>query len=148
MEIKKWNEVLKRNHPPKKALKNSVMAFISGGLIGLVAQIGKVLLMEYFVIESTTASSYMIACIIIIASITTGLGWYKKIAQYCGAGLFIPITGFSNALTSAALEGKSEGFIYGIGSKMFSLAGSVLTYGIVSAAIFGLLRFILMGGSV
>ena len=113
----------------------------------MLAQISKVLLMEYFMIEASLASSYVIACIIIITSITTGLGWYDKLAQYCGAGLFIPISGFSNALTSSALEGKSEGLIYGIGSRMFALAGSVLTYGIVSAALFAFIRYLLFGGN-
>ena len=88
----------------------------------------------------------VIVTIILITAITTGFGIYDKAAQYCGAGLFIPISGFANSLTSAAMEGKSEGPIYGIGSNMFKLAGSVLTYGIASAFFFGALRFILFGG--
>ena len=147
MEQKRWNQIINETQPNTHALKNTVIAFISGGSIGLFAQILKVGIMEYFHVEATNASSYVIACIIILTSITTGLGWYEKLAQYCGAGLFIPISGVSKALTSEALEGKSEGFIYGIGARMFTLAGSVLTYGIVAAAIFGVIRYILFGGT-
>ena len=67
------------------------------------------------------------------ASLLTGFGVYDRLGQIAGAGLFIPITGFSNSLTSSAIECKNEGLIYGIGSNMFKLAGSVITYGIVSA---------------
>lgn len=148
MEIKKYNDCIKETQPQDAVFAKLILAFISGGCIGLLAQVSKVFLMEYFMIEASLASSYVIACIIIITAITTGLGWYEKLAQYCGAGLFIPISGFSNALTSSALEGKSEGLIYGIGSKMFALAGSVLTYGIVSAALFALLRYLLFGGNI
>lgn len=146
MEIKNYTEVVQASQPPKKWLKNMIIAFISGGLIGLLAQLAKVFLMNVLMIEATLASSYVVTCVIMIASLTTGLGWYEKLAQYCGAGLFIPISGFANALTCAALEGKSEGFIYGIGSRIFSLAGSVITYGVVSAALFGMIRYILFGG--
>jgi hypothetical protein len=67
---------------------------------------------------------------------------FDKIAQKCGAGTFVPISGFANALTSSALECKSEGIIYGIGSNMFKLAGSVITYGIVSAYLLGIVRYV------
>lgn len=146
MELKKYQDVIQKNQPRKKWVKNLVIAFVSGGSIGLLAQFLKVMLMNVFMLEASIASSYVIVCIILVACVTTGLGWYEKLAQYCGAGLFIPISGFANSLTSAALEGKSEGFIYGIGSRIFSLAGSVITYGIVSAALFGIIRLLLFGG--
>ena len=76
-----------------------------------------------------------------MAAFTTGLGVYDKVAKHAGAGLFVPITGFSNALTSSALECKHEGLIYGIGSNMFKLAGSVITYGIVSAILLSLITY-------
>ncbi|MEG1732831.1 MAG: SpoVA/SpoVAEb family sporulation membrane protein, partial [Longicatena sp.] len=98
-----------------------------------------------FVLEASKASTLSIVSIIIITSILTGLGIYDKAVQFCGAGLFIPISGFANSLTSCALEGKSEGLIYGIGTNMFKLAGSVLTYGISAAFVFGMLRYLLFG---
>ena len=75
----------------------------------------------------------------------TGLGLYDVGAQYLGAGLFIPISGFANSLSSSALEAKNEGLIYGIGSNMFKLAGSVLTYGFVTAYILAILTYIIQG---
>ena len=83
----------------------------------------------------------MVITIILIAAILTGLCVYDKLGQKFGAGMFIPITGFANALTSCALEGKTEGLIYGIGTNMFKLAGSVLTYGISTAYLLGIVRY-------
>ena len=78
---------------------------------------------------------------IFMAALLTGMGIYDRLARYAGAGLFIPITGFSNSLSSSALECKREGLIYGIGSNMFKLAGSVITYGIVSAIVFSFITY-------
>ena len=83
----------------------------------------------------------MVMVIVFAAALLTGLGIYDKLAQICGAGLFIPISGFANSLTACAMEGRSEGPIYGIGSTMFKLAGSVLTYGIVAAYTLGIVRW-------
>ena len=85
--------------------------------------------------------------LMLIAALMSGLGRYDGLAQKCGAGMFIPICGFANSLVSSALEGKSEGLVYGIGSGMFRLAGTVLTYGVVSAVIFGAIRYLLFGGA-
>ena len=96
--------------------------------------------------EEKSALSLVVVTIILATALATGFGVYDKLAQRCGAGLFIPISGFANALSAAALEGRSEGPIYGIGTNMFKLAGSVLTYGIASAFFFGALRFLMFGG--
>ena len=100
---------------------------------------------QFLGVDQTTAMSMCVVTIILIAAILTGIGVFDKAAQVCGAGLFVPITGFANSLTSCALEGKTEGFIYGIGGNMFKLAGSVLTYGIASAFVFGSIRYLLFG---
>ena len=86
----------------------------------------------------------MIITIILITCILTGVGVYDKIAKYLGAGIFIPITGFANSMCSSALESKTEGLIFGIGSNMFKLAGSVITYGVVSAYLVSLVRYIFL----
>ena len=96
--------------------------------------------------EKDMAISISVVSIVVLSAVLTGLGVFDKLAQYCGAGLFVPISGFANALTSCAMEGKSEGLIFGIGSNMFKLAGSVLTYGICAAVLFGMLRYLVMGG--
>lgn len=124
-------------------IKHSIIAFLSGGMMGFIAQIIFSLLTRYFSFSETMASNYITLGVIILTSMLSGIGIYDKLAQICGAGLFVPISGFANALTSCAIEYKNEGLIYGIGSNMFKLAGSVITYGIVSVYIFGLIRYFL-----
>lgn len=146
MDQKRLQDTAKAHVPKTHKGKNAIVAFVSGGIIGLIGQGLCDIFMQLLDIDQKSALPMVIVTIILITAITTGFGIYDKAAQYCGAGLFIPISGFANSLTSAAMEGKSEGPIYGIGSNMFKLAGSVLTYGIVSAFFFGALRFILFGG--
>lgn len=146
MDQKRLQETAKAHVPKTHKGKNALIAFISGGIIGAIGQGLCYMYMQAFEVDQKTALPMVIVTIILITAIATGFGIYDKAAQYCGAGLFIPISGFANSLTSAAMEGKSEGPIYGIGSNMFKLAGSVLTYGIASAFFFGALRFLLFGG--
>jgi SpoVA protein. len=88
----------------------------------------------------------MIVTIIFISCVLTGLGIFDKIAKHAGAGSFIPITGFANAMTSAALESKTEGIVLGIASNMFKLGGAVITFGIVAAYVMGVIRYVLFNG--
>ena len=120
------------------------MAFVGGGVIAFLGQ--GLYDLYYFVFNQSEKNSItlMLVSVIFISALLTGIGIFDKIAQYFGAGSFIPISGFSNALTSAALESKSEGLIYGIGSNMFKLAGSVITYGIVSAYLLGIIKYIVL----
>ncbi len=146
MDKKRLQETAKAHVPKQHKGKNALIAFISGGLIGAIGQALCYLYMDIFALDEKNALPIVIVTIILLTAITTGFGIYDKAAQYCGAGLFIPISGFANSLTAAAMEGKSEGLIYGIGTNMFKLAGSVLTYGIASAFFFGALRFLMFGG--
>lgn len=113
---------------------------------GLIAIIGQVLITIYTSIgfETKVANSLMSVSLIFIASLLTGLGVYDKFGQYAGAGSFVPITGFANSMTSSALEYKSEGVILGIASNLFKLAGSVITFAVVSAYVFGIIRYLVM----
>ena len=126
------------------------MAFIGGGVIALIGQGIFDVFVYGFKIDDKTSLTLMLVTIIFISALLTGIGVFDKLGQHLGAGSFIPISGFSNALTSAALESKSEGLIFGIGSNMFKLAGSVITYGIVSAYILGILKYfvLLIGGMI
>ena len=136
-----------KHHMPKPAHgKHEVTAFVSGGIIGMLGQLLLRFYMNVLDMSPSDALTMVSVTVMLISSLLTGLGVYDKIAQKCGAGLFVPICGFANSLTSSALEGKSEGWIHGIGTAMFKLAGSVLTYGIVSAVIFASLRYIFFGG--
>lgn len=145
MDKKILKDTAARHAPAAHKGRNAVIAFISGGTLAVVAQLFMMALTKMFGMDEKMASSVTVVTVILLTAILTGIGVYDKAAQKCGAGLFIPISGFANCLTSCALEGKSEGLIFGIGSNMFKLAGSVLTYGIASAFIFGTIRFLLFG---
>lgn len=146
MDKKRLKDTAKKHVPAQSKGKNALIAFVSGGIVGAIGQGLLLLYMNLFSMGEKEAMPIVIVTVILVTALATGFGVYDKLAQICGAGLFIPISGFANSLTSAALEGKSEGLIYGIGTNMFKLAGSVLTYGIAAAFFFGSLRFILFGG--
>lgn len=138
-----YKNIVDKNKIIKDKTKNAIIAFIGGGVIAIIGQGIFDIFLIAFKLDQKTSITLMLVTIILISAILTGIGIFDKIAQYLGAGSFIPISGFSNALTSAALESKSEGLILGIGSNMFKLAGSVITYGIVSAYILGILKYLL-----
>ena len=143
MEAQQYNSFIKSIKPKPKALRNTINAFLCGGIIALIGQIFFDVYKYFFAsLEISIISSLMITTIILLASLLTGLTVFDKIATYAGAGSFIPITGFSNALTSCALEGRSEGPIFGIGSNMFKLAGSVLVYGVCSSFFINFVRYL------
>ena len=143
-----YKKMIERTDKSNNKIKNIIFAFLGGGSIALIGQGIYDLFFYLGKLDSKTSLTLMLVTIIFVTALLTGIGVFDKIAQYFGAGSFIPISGFSNALTSAALESKSEGLIYGIGSNMFKLAGSVITYGIVSAYILGILKYFvfLLGG--
>ena len=141
----KQQEYLKkvRSYKPiPPLLKNVILAFLIGGAISLI---GQAILNFYIYLgfTPTDAADPTVATVIFLAALATGLGLYKKLGRLAGAGSFIPVTGFANAVTSAAMEFKKEGFIQGIGSKMFILAGSVIVYGVVTAFIIGIISVII-----
>ena len=144
MENKEYEKFIKDKVKKKNKVKNSLMAFFWGGMIALIAQCIYDICSFIPGITKNMNQTLMLIIVIFIASLSTGLGFFDKFANIAGAGSFIPITGFSNALTSSALEGKSEGPIYGIGSNMFKLAGSVLVYGIVASFLTNLIRYFIM----
>lgn len=146
MKEKIIRERSKFHKPKQHKMRNAVTAFIGGGILAVIAQFLMQSFMLYLDIKKDMAVSMTIVVIILATALLTAFGGYDKLAQYFGAGVFIPISGFANSLTSCALEGKSEGLIFGIGSNMFKLAGSVLTCGIVSAFVFGMARYLLFGG--
>ena len=133
--------IIKQFSPKTKVLKNSLFAFIFGGLISLLAELIKRLYIS-FNIEEKNALTLVSITLIILASVLTVFGIFDNIARYAGAGTLVPITGFSNAVTSQALDAKSEGAVLGVGAKIFTVAGPVILYGIVSGIIYGIIRFI------
>ena len=144
MNILTYNNISEKNKIIKHKLKRAIFSFVGGGCVALLGQ--GIYDIFYYLLnqDSKTSITLMLVTIIFISALLTGIGIFDKLSQVIGAGSFIPISGFSNALTSSALESKSEGLIYGIGSNMFKLAGSVITYGIVSAYLLGLIRYLFM----
>ena len=138
----RFAQICKATKKKEKHLKNIVIAFISGGILSLVFQGISSLLFRYFNFNLKDANLISTYILIVITILLTGIGKYDNFAQYLGAGLFIPISGFANSLSSSAMESRSEGLIYGIGSNMFKLAGSVLTYGFVTAYFLALLAYV------
>ena len=92
--------------------------------------------------DMESASMWTSVTLIILSSIATGLGWYQRLAKHAGAGTLIPITGFSNAITSAAIEARSEGLILGVGTKIFTIAGPVILYGCAASFVYGVIYYI------
>lgn len=133
IRLKKYQKIIEQKTIKRPIIKNAIFAFIIGGLIGLIAEGLITLFVKVFKIEVLTANSLMSMTIVFITSVLTGIGVFDKIGQIAGAGTYIPITGFSNSMTSAALEGKSEGIVLGIMSNMFKLAGAVIVAGVVSS---------------
>lgn len=140
----KYQALAKKIDPKPRVFRNAVWAFVSGGIVCVVGEI----LMQFYThvmkLSSEKASNPAVATMILIGALLTGFGWFDKLARYAGAGLAVPVTGFANSIVAAALEFKKEGFVQGIGSKMFILAGSVITYGVVTAFFVGLIYSLIM----
>lgn len=135
MKNKIYNHILDEEDIKRPIVKNSVKAFLVGGLICLFGEFLIFLFTNVFKMEKTTAQILMSMCIVTITCILTGIGIFDKIGEFSGTGTIIPITGFANSLTSSALESKSEGIITGILTNMFKLAGAIIVTAIVSSFI-------------
>lgn len=123
-----------------KTVKNSTCAFLSGGMICVF---GEALFDVYKIfIDEKTSQVLVSVTLIFIASLLTSLGVFDKIAKHAGAGTLVPITGFSNAMTSSALDTRSEGYVMGVGANMFKIAGPVIVYGTVASVVYGLIYWI------
>ena len=142
----KYERIADFHKPEEKRLKNGIIAFISGGVVGMLGEIIIEVFCYKFHLSRNEAGTLMIMIMIFLASLFTALGFFDKWVNKFKCGLIIPITGFAHSMQSAVLDYKKEGLIYGFGSNVFKLAGSVILYGVVSAYVFGLLRFIIMGG--
>ncbi len=137
-----YKNIVKEKKPGKNKLLNFIKAYIIGGLICVIGQ-GFWDLYMVLNFNEYDAGILSVITMIFIGGLLTGLGIYDKIGQFSGAGTLVPITGFSNAMVSPAMEYKQEGLILGLGSRMFNVAGPVLVYGIVTSFIIGLLKTVL-----
>ena len=146
MEKKLYNKIVMNHKPKEHRLKNSIIAFLIGGLMGILGHFLLNLYSYYLDIPTSDAGVFMIITLIFISSLFTALGFFDKLVNFARCGLIIPITGFAHSMTSAAIEFKREGYVTGLGANIFKLAGTVILYGIVSAYIFGIIRYFIFGG--
>lgn len=144
MDPNSYQQTVDEMAPKRPVLKNCLKAFLTGGIICAVGQVISFFYMAYFPFTERTASNPTVATMVFISMLLTGFGIYKKIGQFGGAGSAVPVTGFGNAVISAAIEHKSEGFILGVGVNMFKLAGPVIVYGTFSAFVVALIKTILV----
>lgn len=133
--------LIKKFSPPSRVLKNSILAAFTGGVI---CMLGELLGGVYLSLtkDPKLSSSLVSITLIIAASILTALGVFDRLAKHSGAGTLVPITGFSNAVTSQALDAKSEGLILGVGSKIFTVSGPVILFGLIFGVVYGVIYFI------
>ena len=134
--------LIKKYESKSPLVKNFLMAFFSGGLICLIGELIKRGLI-YLEIAPDEAKTLTTVILIFVASVLTGLGIFDKIARHAGAGTLVPVTGFSNAVTSQAMDSGSEGIILGVGAKIFTIAGPVILFGITSGVIYGIIYYLL-----
>ena len=138
---KEYNEYVNKKSPNSPILKNCFNAFWVGGIICSIGQI----IMDFCIykgMEQTLASTVVSISLIALSAILTSLNIFNKIGKFAGAGSLVPITGFANSIVSPAIEYKSEGYVMGVGGKMFTVAGPVLVFGISASVIVGIIASI------
>ncbi|MFB9762000.1 stage V sporulation protein AC [Ectobacillus funiculus] len=147
MANKKLKDDYKNNikpyQPKPNYLVNCTRAFIIGGIICTIGEALTKFYTTVFHFSDKEAGNPTVATLVILSALLTGLGIYDKLGQYAGAGSAVPVTGFANSMTSAAMEHRSEGIVLGVATNMFKLAGSVIVFGVVGAYIVGLIRYTL-----
>ncbi|QKY68878.1 stage V sporulation protein AC [Lentibacillus sp. CBA3610] len=140
----RYQAFAKHKEVKRPLLKNCIKAFLVGGSICFIGQIISTIYVYFFGFTEQTAGNPTVATLIFITMFLTGFGIYDRIGQFAGAGTAVPVTGFGNSVISAAIEHRSEGFILGVGSNMFKLAGPVIAFGVFSAFVIALIKTILI----
>ena len=138
---KKYQEYVDKKSPNSPILKNCFNAFWVGGLICTFGQI-ILLICKARGLDEATSGTIVSIILIAISAFLTGLNMFNKIGKFAGAGSLVPITGFANSIVAPSIEFKSEGYVMGVGSKMFTIAGPVLVFGICSSIIVGIIYLI------
>ena len=139
-----YQSLQKQREIKRPVVKNCIKAFLTGGFICLIGQFIQSFYINYYDFTDKTAGNPTVGTLIFIAMLLTGFGVYDRMAQFGGAGTAVPVTGFGNAIISAAIEHRSEGFVLGVGGNMFKLAGSVILFGVFSAFVIALIKTILI----
>lgn len=141
MNDKQYARLVKEKSPKSPIGKDCLLAFVSGGII---CTLGQFLLNRYTGMgpEKQDAAAWVSITLVGLSALLTGLSVYDDIAKHAGAGTLVPITGFSNAVAASAVEFRTEGFILGVGAKMFTIAGPVIVYGLSASVVYGFIYWI------
>ena len=141
MTEKQYGELVKELSPRSPIKWDCIKAFCVGGLI---CTLGQFFLNLYagFGLEKTDAGTAASMTLVALSALLTGLSLYDNLAKHAGAGTLVPITGFANAIAAPAVEFKTEGFILGVGAKMFTIAGPVIVYGVSASVVYGFIYWI------
>ena len=137
-----YNDYVEQVTPKHSCLKNCAQAFVTGGIICTVGQ--AVMNMYMLWNDKDTAAAWTTLTLVLISVILTALNIYPSITKWGGAGSLVPITGFANSVAAPAIEFKKEGFVFGVGCKIFTIAGPVILYGILLSWILGIIYWILI----
>ena len=141
MTEKEYGQLVKEMSPKSPLGKDCIKAFVVGGLICTLGQ----LFISLYVslgLEKQQASTAASMTLVALSALFTGLSLYDNLAKHAGAGTLVPITGFANAVAAPAVEFKTEGFILGVGAKMFTIAGPVIVYGVSASVVYGFVYWI------
>ena len=136
-----YNEYVELVTPTSSVPRNCLWAFLVGGVICTIGQ-GIFDLLVHFDVKEDEAYAYVSLILVLVSVILTSLNLYKKIAKYGGAGALVPITGFANSVAAPAVEYQKEGQVFGIGSKIFTIAGPVILYGVLTSWALGLIQYV------
>ena len=143
MEKETYRRFADAHAPHSSTAKNCLLAFLTGGTICCIGQALGDFYQNFFHMPKEDAGTLTSVTLIVLAVVLTGCGVFDKIAKYAGAGTLVPITGFANSVVSPAIDSHAEGLILGVGAKIFTIAGPVILYGVLSSVIAGIIYFII-----
>ncbi|MGM7636162.1 stage V sporulation protein AC [Bacillus sp. Hm123] len=139
-----YDKLSKKHELKRPLMKNCLRAFFVGGIICTIGQAITYFYIYFFNFTEQTAGNPTVATVVFLSMLLTGFGVYDHLGQYAGAGSAVPVSGFGNAVISAAIEHRTEGFVLGVGGNIFKLAGSVIVFGVFAAFVVALIKTILL----
>jgi stage V sporulation protein AC len=140
-KIKRYKKLVEARTPNSRLLRDCLRAFWVGGLICCIGQAITIFGAEVLKLNMVAGSAFTPSVLVFLATTLTGLGVYDRIGEYAGAGSIVPITGFANSVAAPAMEFRREGLVLGLGAKLFLLAGPVITYGVTTSIVIGLIYY-------
>lgn len=141
LDQKTKKEIIKRNTPKSPVVRDMLLAFLFGGGICLFAE-GVRGLYLFLGADTEAAQLFTTLTVVLLGGILTAVGGFDRVARHAGAGTLVPITGFSNSVVSSAIDAASEGYISGVGTKIFAVAGPVILYATVAGVIYGVIYYL------